>query len=326
MSGFPTRRMRRLRRTEGLRSMVRETHLRAEDLILPLFADATTDAPVDVSSMPGVRRHPVDALPAVAEEAMEDGVRAVILFGVPESKDERGSRADAGDGVVQRAVRALKAELPELTVITDVCLCEYTSHGQCGIWEDGSVDNDATLGRLTATAVSHAEAGADVVAPSDMMDGRVAAVRRALDDAGREETAILSYAAKYASSFYGPFRDAADSAPDLGDRRGYQMDPANAREALREVRLDVEEGADAVMVKPAMPYLDVLGAVRREFDLPTAAYHVSGEYAMIRAAGEKGWLDDADAMHEAVLSIRRAGADLVVTYAARELARRAPGE
>ncbi|MDP2496940.1 MAG: porphobilinogen synthase [Candidatus Palauibacterales bacterium] len=323
MSGFPARRMRRLRRTGGLRSMVRETHLRPEDLILPLFADATTDTPVDVPSMPGVRRHPVSGLPSVAEAAVDDGVRAVILFGVPEAKDERGSRADAGDGVVQRAVRSLKEEFPELTVITDVCLCEYTSHGQCGIWEDGDVDNDATLERLASTAVSHAEAGADVVAPSDMMDGRVAAVRRALDDAGREETAILSYAAKYASSFYGPFRDAADSAPDVGHRRGYQMDPANAREALREVRLDVEEGADVVMVKPAMPYLDVLSSVRREFDLPTAAYHVSGEYAMIRAAGEKGWLDDAEAMHEAVLSIKRAGADLVVTYAARELARRA---
>ncbi len=324
MNAFPTRRMRRLRRTEGLRSMVRETHLRPEDLILPLFADATTDTPKDVSSMPGVRRHPVAALPSVAEAAMEDGVTAVILFGVPASKDERGSRADAADGVVQRAVRALKDELPDLTVLTDVCLCEYTSHGQCGIWKDGAVDNDATLERLASTAVSHADAGADVVAPSDMMDGRVAAIRRALSDARREETAILSYAAKYASSFYGPFRDAADSAPDVGDRRGYQMDPANAREALREVRLDVEEGADMVMVKPAMPYLDVLGEVRRELDVPVAAYHVSGEYAMIRAAGQKGWLDDAEAMHEAALSIKRAGADLIVTYAARELARRAP--
>ncbi len=324
MTGFPARRMRRLRQSEGLRSLVRESRLHPEDLILPLFADATADRPVEVPSMPGVRRLPVSEIPSAAEAAMEDGVRAVILFGVPESKDERGSRADAPDGVVQRAARALSEELPELTVVTDVCLCEYTSHGQCGIWRDGSVDNDATLERLASTAVSHAEAGADVVAPSDMMDGRVATIREALDEAGRTETAILSYAAKYASSFYGPFRDAADSAPEAGDRRGYQMDPANAREALREVRLDVEEGADAVMVKPALPYLDVLSSVRREFDLPTAAYHVSGEYAMIRAAGEKGWLDAGAALYEAATAIKRAGADLIVTYAARELARRAP--
>jgi len=326
VTGFPTRRMRRLRRTEGLRSLVRETRLHPDDLVLPLFADATTDTPVDVPSMPGVRRHPVPEIPRVAEAAMEDGVRAVILFGVPESKDERGSRADAEDGVVQRAVRSLKEELPGLTVITDVCLCEYTSHGQCGIYRDDAVDNDETLERLASTAVSHAEAGADVVAPSDMMDGRIGAIRQALDQAGRPETAILSYAAKYASAFYGPFRDAADSAPEMGDRRGYQMDPANAREALQEVRLDVQEGADVLMVKPALPYLDVLSDVRREFDLPTAAYHVSGEYAMIRAAGERGWIDAAEVMHEAVLSIKRAGADLIVTYAARELARRAADE
>jgi len=322
VGSFPTVRPRRLRR-DGVRELVRETRVSPDEFVYPLFVRAGEGVREPISSMPGVERFSPDTVVEEARAARGDGVRAVLLFGIPREKDERGSRADAGDGVVQRAVRSLKEELPELTVITDVCLCEYTSHGQCGIWEDGDVDNDATLERLASTAVSHAEAGADVVAPSDMMDGRVAAVRRALDEAGREETAILSYAAKYASSFYGPFRDAADSAPDVGDRRGYQMDPANAREALREVRLDVEEGADMVMVKPAMPYLDVLSSVRREFDLPTAAYHVSGEYAMIRAAGEKGWLDDAEAMHEAVLSIKRAGADLVVTYAARQLARRA---
>lgn len=323
MTGFPRRRFRRLRRTPALRSLVRETRLAPEDFVLPLFADATATEPTPVPSMPGVRRLPVDACVREAEAAAEDGVRAVILFGVPEEKDEGGRRADAEDGVVQRTVDRLREELPGLAVMTDVCLCEYTSHGQCGIWRDGRVDNDATLERLSSVAVSHARAGAHVVAPSDMMDGRVGAIRTALDEGGFAETAILSYAAKFASSFYGPFRDAADSAPAEGDRRGYQMDPANVREALREVEEDVREGADMVMVKPAMPYLDVVRRVRDRFDLPTAAYQVSGEYAMLQAAGREGWLELDEALWEAALGIRRAGADFIVTYAARQLARRA---
>jgi porphobilinogen synthase len=275
--------------------------------------------------MPGVERLSVDLVAREAAEARDDGVRAVLLFGVPESKDERGSRAWAEDGVVQRAVRAIRERVGDMVVVTDVCLCEYTSHGHCGLVEDGEVLNDPTLELLARQAVSHARAGADVVAPSDMMDGRIGAVRRALDDEGFRDTAILSYAAKYASAFYGPFRDAAGSAPAFGDRRGYQMDPANGDEALREVELDVEEGADIVMVKPALGYLDVVHRVKERFGLPTAAYMVSGEHAMIRAAGQQGWIDDDAVMREAVLAIRRAGADLVVTYAARELARHAGG-
>ncbi len=323
MTRYPDVRLRRLRRTPSLRALTRETRPAPEDFVLPLFADATTREPVDVPSMPGVRRLPVSGCLREAERALEDGVRGVLVFGIPAEKDEEGGRASVRDGVVQRTVRRLKEELPELVVVTDVCLCEYTSHGQCGVWREGRVDNDATVARLTAQAVSHAEAGADVVAPSDMMDGRVGAIRSALDGEGRHETAILSYAAKYASAFYGPFRDAADSAPREGDRRGYQMDPANAREAMREVELDVGEGADVVMVKPAMPCLDVIRRVRRRFDLPVAAYQVSGEYAMMRAAGERGWLDAGEVLWEAAVGIRRAGADLIVSYAARELARRA---
>ncbi len=319
---FPAVRPRRLRR-EGLRELVRETRVAPSDFVLPLFVRAGSGVREPVPSMPGVERFSPDTVAEEAAAAREDGVRAVLLFGVPreEDRDPRGSRAWAEDGVVQEAVRRLKETVPSLVVITDVCLCEYTDHGHCGVVEEGRVLNDPTLELLARQAVSHARSGADVVAPSDMMDGRVGAIRRALDEEGLEHTALLSYAAKYASAFYGPFRDAAGSAPSFGDRRGYQMDPANGDEALREVALDVEEGADLVMVKPALPYLDVLRRVTESFALPTAAYMVSGEYAMVRAAAERGWIDGDAALREAALSIRRAGADLVVTYAARPLAR-----
>jgi len=307
-----------------MRTLVRETWLRRSDLIYPLFVQPGSGVCEPVLSMPGVYRRSIDELTREAEAALADGIGAVLLFGIPETKDETGSAGYARDGIVQRAVRALKSELPELIVITDVCLCEYTSHGHCGLIEDGRVANDATLALLAQQALSHAEAGADVVAPSDMMDGRVRAIRAALDESGEEDTAILSYAAKFASAFYGPFRDAADSAPAFGDRRDYQMDSANAEEALREVALDVEEGADIVMVKPALPYLDILWRVKQRFQMPTAAYHVSGEYSMIRAAAERGWLDGDATMMEATLAIRRAGADLIVSYAARDLAVRLP--
>src|SRR5690606_6211606 len=268
------------------------------------------------SSMPGVERLSVDQIAEDAKRVADLDIPAVILFGVPAHKDARGSGADAADGIVQRAVEAAKRAAPELCVITDVCLCEYTDHGRCGLLDGEEVANDPSLERLASAAVSHARAGASIVAPSDMMDGRVAAIRRALDASGFEQVAILSYAAKYASAYYGPFRDAAESTPEFGDRRGYQMDPPNRREALREMRLDLEEGADMLMVKPALPYLDILADARRSFDVPLAAYHVSGEYAMIKAAAERGWLDGERAMHEAVVSIKRAGADLILTYAA----------
>jgi len=316
--------MRRLRRTAGLRSMVRETTLDAGDLILPLFVVEGEGVRRPVASMPGVDQTSVDELVRDATEAWRLGIPAVLLFGIPGEKDERGSPGWAEDGVVQRAVRALRVELPELVVITDVCLCEYTSHGHCGMLrEDGGVDNDATLELLARQAVSHARAGAHVVAPSDMMDGRVGALRAALDAGGHHDVAILSYAAKFASAFYGPFRDAAESAPRFGDRRGYQMDAANADEALREVRLDLDEGADMVMVKPALAYLDVIRRVKDDTGAPLCAYHVSGEYSAILAAARQGWLDEEAAMTEALLSIRRAGADLVVSYWARQFARRA---
>jgi len=321
---FPTVRPRRWRRTEALRRMVRETHLSRDDLVLPLFVVEGSGVREPVTSMPGVFRHSVDALGDEAKRARDAGLPAVILFGVPAAKDARGSGADDPAGVIQRAVEAVKRAEPELCVITDVCLCEYTDHGHCGIVEEGEVANDPTLVRLGAVAVSHARAGADVVAPSDMMDGRVAALRRGLDAEGFEHVAILSYAAKSASAYYGPFRDAAESAPAFGDRRGYQMDPANAREALREMRLDLAEGADALMVKPALTHLDVLAEARRELDVPLAAYQVSGEYAMIHAAAERGWLDGERAMEEALVAIRRAGADLVLTYAAHAVAARLP--
>ena len=321
MSGFPVVRMRRLRRTGVLRQLVRETQLSPSDLVYPLFVSEAESGRTPIPSMPGVDRLSIAALVQEVSEAWEEGIRAVLLFGIPEERDETGGSALRDEGIVQRAVRELRRALPELVVITDVCLCEYMSHGHCGLVRDGEVLNDETLELLAAQAVSHAEAGADLVAPSDMMDGRVAAIRAALDAAGRESTGILSYAVKYASAYYGPFRDAVDSAPRFGDRRGYQMDPANALEALREAALDVEEGADILMVKPALPCLDIVRRVKDEFGMPTAAYQVSGEYAMIRAAAERGWIDERAATMEAILAIRRAGADLVITYAARSTAR-----
>lgn len=321
MSGFPVVRMRRLRRTGVLRQLVCETQLSQSDLVYPLFVSEAESGRTPIPSMPGVDRLSIAALVQEVSEAWEEGIRAVLLFGIPEERDETGGSALRDEGIVQRAVRELRRALPELVVITDVCLCEYMSHGHCGLVRDGEVLNDETLELLAAQAVSHAEAGADLVAPSDMMDGRVAAIRGALDAAGRESTGILSYAVKYASAYYGPFRDAVDSAPRFGDRRGYQMDPANALEALREAALDVEEGADILMVKPALPCLDIVRRVKDEFGMPTAAYQVSGEYAMIRAAAERGWIDEREATMEAILAIRRAGADLVITYAARSTAR-----
>ena len=320
--GYPATRMRRLRRTAALRELVRETRPAAADLIYPLFIDGGADHRVPVASMPGVERLSVEAAVAEAVSAFDEGIRAVLLFGIPRSKDARGSRADDPDGIVQRAVRAIRDAAPEMVVITDVCLCEYTDHGHCGIVADGDVDNDASLDRLASQAVSHAAAGAHVVAPSDMMDGRVGVIRGALDGAGHPETAIMSYAAKFASAFYGPFREAADSTPAFGDRRSYQMDVANGDEALREVALDVSEGADILLVKPAVTSLDIVHRVKTTFGMPTAAYHVSGEYAMLEAAARNGWLDAEAAHMETVLAIRRAGADLIVTYAARRLARR----
>jgi porphobilinogen synthase len=322
---FPITRPRRLRRTEALRRMVRETKLSRDDLVLPLFVVEGRSVREAVSSMPGVFRLSVDELVSEAKLVHDLGIPAVILFGIPAVKDARGSGADDPGGVVQRAVAAVKQAVPELCVVTDVCLCEYTDHGHCGLIEGTEVRNDPSLERIAATALSHARAGADVVAPSDMMDGRVGAIRRVLDGSGFEEVPILAYAAKYASAYYGPFREAAESSPAFGDRRAYQMDPPNRREALREMRLDLAEGADLLMVKPALPYLDVLADARREFDVPLAAYHVSGEYSMIHAAAERGWIDGPRAMEEALVAIKRAGADLILTYAAKDLAARLRG-
>jgi len=319
---FPTVRMRRLRRSEALRRLSREARLSRDDLVLPLFAVEGTRVRQSVASMPGVFRLSPDEIAEEAKRVADLGIPAVILFGVPAAKDARGSGADRPVGIAQRAVEAAKRGAPDLCVITDVCLCEYTDHGHCGLVENGEVANDPSLERLAAAALSHARAGADVVAPSDMMDGRVGAIRRALDANGFAEVAILAYAAKYASAFYGPFREAAESAPAFGDRRGYQLDPPNRREALREMALDLAEGADVLMVKPALPYLDVLAEARRRFEVPLAAYHVSGEYAMLMAAAERGWLDGARAMLEALVSIKRAGADWILTYAAKEIAAR----
>jgi porphobilinogen synthase len=319
---FPQTRLRRFRRNETLRRMVRETRLCRDDLILPLFVVEGSGVREAVASMPGVFRHSVDLLVREAKQVRDAGVPGVILFGIPSQKDARGSGADAADGIVQRAVETVKAAEPDLCVITDVCLCEYTDHGHCGIVEGGEVANDPSVERLAATALSHARAGADIVAPSDMMDGRVAAIRSALDDDGFEDVAILAYAAKFASAYYGPFRDAAESTPQFGDRRSYQMDPPNAREALREMELDLEEGADALMVKPALPYLDLLAEASQNFAVPLAAYHVSGEYAMIHAAAERGWIDGERAMDEALVAIKRAGADWILSYAALDVAAR----
>ena len=320
-----SRRPRRLRVTPALRSLVRETHVAVSDLIYPLFVSERITARVPVASMPGVFQLTVEEAAAEALAAWNEGIQSILLFGIPVEKDDQAQQAYAEEGIVQRAVRAIKKAVPQMIVITDVCLCEYMSHGHCGIarieGDHVHVLNDESLELLARAAVSHAAAGADIVAPSDMMDGRVAAIRDALDDAGYENTAILSYAAKFASAFYGPFRDAADSAPQAGDRRSYQMDPANALEALREVALDIEESADMVMVKPGLPYLDILWRVKERFELPTAVYHVSGEYAMVKAAAANGWLDERAVTMETMLAFKRAGADLIVTYSARDVAR-----
>jgi porphobilinogen synthase len=312
VSSFPVTRLRRLRRTPGLRGLVRETRLELDSFVMPLFV-----APEALPNerLPGMSRHSVDSVVREVEELVGLGVGAVLLFGIPEEKDEVGTGAWEEDGIVQQALRALRPRFPELVLMTDVCLCEYTSHGHCGVLHGEEVDNDESVELIVRTAASHVEAGADVVAPSDMMDGRVAAIREVLP-----QTPIVAYSAKYASAFYGPFREAADSTPAFGDRRGYQMDPANVREALRECELDVAEGADALMVKPALPYLDVIRAVRDRFDLPLAAYNVSGEYAMVKAAAAEGWLDERQAALESLTAIRRAGADLIVSYWTKELA------
>ncbi|MBF4510685.1 MAG: porphobilinogen synthase [Aeromicrobium sp.] len=319
---FPAYRPRRLRRTEALRSLVRETTLSPADFVYPLFVMFGTGVRREVPSMPGVYNLSLDQLPAEIDELKALGVPAVILFGIPDAKDEAGSGAYAEEGVVQEAIRAIKAHDPDFTVITDVCMCEYTSHGHCGaLDEHGCVMNDVTLEMLASTAVSHAEAGADMVAPSDMMDGRVGAIRSALDAEGYSEVPIMAYSAKYASAYYGPFRDAADSAPSFGDRRAYQMDPANGEEALRETGLDIAEGADIVMVKPALAYMDVIRRVKDEFGYPTAAYNVSGEYAMVKAAARNGWIDERRLVLETLTGFKRAGADIIITYHAKDAAR-----
>jgi porphobilinogen synthase len=320
VSTFPLTRLRRFRRTAPLRSLVRETRLDLADFVYPLFVCPGQGVERPVEGLPGIAQRSVDRLCAEAEEAHGLGVGAVLLFGIPEEKDEAASGAYDDDGIVQRALRALKEEVPELVLVTDVCLCEYTSHGHCGLVDGDEILNDVTLEVLARTAVSHAEAGADAVAPSDMMDGRVGAIRAALDAEGWESTPIVSYAAKYASAFYGPFREAAESTPAFGDRKSHQLDPPNVREALRECELDLGEGADALMIKPALPYLDVIRAVRDRFDAPVFAYNVSGEYAMVKAAAARGWLDERQAAIEGLTAIKRAGADVIVSYWTRELA------
>jgi porphobilinogen synthase len=316
-----THRMRRLRQSESMRALVRETRLSPDMFVLPLFVCEGEGIRRDVPSMPGVSNLSVDEAVRETAAARADGIKSVILFGIPERKDDIGSQAYDAEAPVQSAIRAIKREMPDVLVVTDVCLCEYTDHGHCGIVIDGEIANDPTVDQLVRAAVSHAAAGADIVAPSDMMDGRVGAIRQALDDRGFEHTSIMAYAAKYCSAFYGPFRDAAGSSPSFGDRRSHQMDPANAAEALREVEQDIEEGADIVMVKPAVTYLDVIARVKEAFGYPTAAYHVSGEYAMLKAAARNGWIDEPRAMLETLTSIRRAGADIIITYYARDAAR-----
>jgi porphobilinogen synthase len=321
MSEFPRLRLRRLRRSEALRALVRETKVDVGDLIYPLFVVEGNKIKQEISSMPGLYRLSNDLLPKEAEEIARLGIPAIILFGIPRKKDEVGSSAYHPKGVVQQAIRTIKKTTPDLLVVTDVCLCEYTSHGHCGVVVDGYVDNDKTLELLAKTALSHAEAGADMVAPSDMMDGRVGAIRQKLDGNGFQHIPILAYAAKYASAFYGPFREAAESAPKFGDRRSYQMDPSNWREALREIEQDIVEGADIVMVKPALPCLDVIRKARDTFNHPLAAYSVSGEYAMVKAAAQQGWLDEKGIVLEVLTAIKRAGADIIITYYAKEAAR-----
>ena len=317
---FPDYRARRMRQTGAFRRMIRETSLTVDDLILPMFAIGGKDVKNPIPSMPDHFQLSLDHLVTAANQAYEQGIPAIMLFGIPGKKDELATRAYAKDGIVQQAVREIKKKLPDLMVITDVCLCQYTDHGHCGVVEKNIIDNDATLDLLARTAVSHAEAGADMVAPSDMMDGRVNAIREELDDNGLSHIPIMSYAAKYCSAYYGPFRAAAHSAPQFGDRRTYQMDPANALEAIREVTMDVEEGADIIMIKPALPYLDVIYRVREEIDLPVAAYNVSGEYAMIKAADQMGWLNGTEVMMETLTGIKRAGADMILTYFAMDAA------
>ncbi len=320
MAAFPGLRLRRLRRTESLRALVRETRVDVQDLVYPLFVVEGSGIRQEIAAMPGIFRFSVDRLSAEVEAVAKLGIPAVLLFGIPEHKDEVGSGAYHPEGVIQQAVRVIKKSVPELTVVTDVCLCEYTSHGHCGVVVDGHVDNDQTLTLLSKTALSQAEAGADIVAPSDMMDGRVKAIRETLDEGGFQHIPILAYAAKYASAFYGPFRDAAESTPQFGDRRAYQMDPPNVREALREVAQDIAEGADIIMVKPALAYLDVVRRVRDTFNCPLAAYNVSGEYAMVKAAAQHGWLDEKQVILEILTAIKRAGADIIITYHAKEAA------
>jgi porphobilinogen synthase len=317
---FPDYRPRRLRRNESFRRMIRETSFSVDNLIYPMFVVFGNGIRKPIASMPGIFQLSIDELIKEAREVLSLNIPAIMLFGIPEKKDEKGSGAYDPHGIIQRTMKTLKEKVPELIVIGDVCLCEYMSHGHCGIIQGDEVDNDATLELLARTALAQAKAGADMVAPSDMMDGRVAEIRQALDENGFEQIPIMAYSAKYASAYYGPFREAAESAPKFGDRKGYQMDPANFREAIREVTLDVEEGADIIMVKPALPYLDIICRVREEFDLPVAAYHVSGEYAMIKAAAKQGWLDENKVMMESLLSIRRAGADLILTYFAKSAA------
>jgi len=317
---FPSYRPRRMRRNENIRRMVRETHLRVEDLIYPMFSAFGENIKNEISSMPGIYQQSIDNIVIEAKEVYELGIPAVVLFGIPETKDAVGSDAYCASGIIQNTIRAIKKEVPDLTVITDVCMCEYTDHGHCGIIKDGDVDNDSTLELLAKEALSHAQAGADIVAPSDMMDGRIGAIRDILDENGFDHIPIMSYAVKYASAYYGPFREAADSTPEFGDRRSYQMDPANRLEALREANQDVAEAADFLMVKPALSYLDIVRDLKDNFDLPLVAYNVSGEYSMVKAAAEKDWIDGDRVMMETLLGMKRAGADLIITYHAKEAA------
>lgn len=317
---FPSYRPRRMRRNENIRRMVRETHLRVEDLIYPMFSAFGENIKNEISSMPGIYQQSIDNIVIEAKEVYELGIPAVVLFGIPETKDAVGSDAYCASGIIQNTIRAIKKEVPDLTVITDVCMCEYTDHGHCGIIKDGDVDNDSTLELLAKEALSHAQAGADIVAPSDMMDGRIGVIRDILDENGFDQIPVMSYAVKYASAYYGPFREAADSTPEFGDRRSYQMDPANRLEALREANQDVAEAADFLMVKPALSYLDIVRDLKDNFDLPLVAYNVSGEYSMVKAAAEKDWIDGDRVMMETLLGMKRAGADLIITYHAKEAA------
>ena len=320
MSGFPAVRLRRMRQNERLRGLVRETHLRTDQLVYPLFIAEGIDQPHEISAMPGIMQWPLEHLGQEVERIAQLDIPAVLLFGIPNQKDDVGSQAYAQQGIIQRAIRRIKAEVPELQVITDVCLCEYTTHRHCGVITNGNVENDSSLILLSQMALSHAQAGADIIAPSDMMDGRVGAIRRTLDEHGFNQLPIMSYAAKFASGFYGPFREAAGSTPQFGDRRSYQMDPANSREALREIDQDIKEGADIVMVKPALAYMDIIRQARDRWNLPIAAYNVSGEYSMIKAAAQKGWIDERRITLEALTGIRRAGADIIITYFAPDVA------